>query len=249
MYRFDQIQTGVAADKKIPMTINVNSCVFSEARDLSDNFLALAARNNVIAGLDPQSFQAGVKDSYAQEYRSLVNEINAQKQTIFSDMDKIKEYGAKVKAALDKFSNLIDRYYFSQKLLAAARSFPSECHASDGCSRNYRGGFDGYNLSVAVNNDIQKEGYLERYDASQHEGYRHWYPNWTPGTDYRVCFIQIWSWAKGDSWWDNNYPSLSAGHLDFRFWNYINLPGDWQIQAKGLYIGPGGVNYPFMWIH
>ncbi len=244
MYRFDQIQTGILADKRIPSRININSCVFSAARDLSDNYLALAARNNVIASLDAQSFQAGIKDSYAGEYRTLVNDINDHKQTIFSDKDKIAEYGVKVKAALDKFSNLIDRYYFYQKLLAAARSFPSSTGGSD-----YRGGFDGYNLSVAVNNDIQQVYWKGKYEEGWHVGWRNWYPNWTPGADYRVCFIQIWSWAHHDDWWDQYYPSLSGDHLDFHFKSGYDRGGDWQLWAKGVYLGPGGVNYPFMWIH
>ncbi|MHB8772725.1 MAG: hypothetical protein ACYC7J_17160 [Syntrophales bacterium] len=244
LYRFDQIQQGIAADKRIPSRVNINSCVFSAARDLSDNYLALAARNNVIASLDSQSFQAGIKDSYAAEYRTLMNDINDHKQTIFGDKDQIAAYGGKVKAALDKFSNLIDRYYFTQKLLAAARSFPSSTGGSD-----IRSGFDGYNLSVAVNNDIQPQYWKGRYEESWHVGWRNWYPNWKPGTDYRVCFIQIWSWASHDDWWDQYYPSLSGDHLDFHFKSGYDRGGDWQLWAKGVNLGPGAVNYPFMWIH
>ncbi|MHB9098935.1 MAG: hypothetical protein ACYC5X_14055 [Syntrophales bacterium] len=244
MYRFDQIQTGISADKKIPSKINVNSCVFSAARDLSNNYLALASRNNVIAGLDATKFQAGIKDSYAQEYNTLINDINDHKQTIFSDKDKIAAYGAQVKAALDKFSNLIDRYSFYQKLMEAAHSFPSSTGGAD-----IRSGFDGYNLSVAVNNDIQAKPWTSAYSEDYHIGWRTWFPYWAPGTDYRVCFIQIWSWAHSDSWWDQYYPSLSSGHLDFEFKSGYDRGGYWQIQAKGVYLGAGGANYPFMWIH
>ncbi|MHB8910204.1 MAG: hypothetical protein ACYDAA_15135 [Syntrophales bacterium] len=240
MYRYNQIQDASA----IPTEINVNSCVFAKMRDLSQDYLALTSRAKVIAGLDVTQFQAGIQDAYAQEYRTLTNEIRDNRQAICRDLDQITAYGIRVKAAKDKFSNLIDRFSFYQKLVAAARSFPSST-GGDNIAR----GFTGYNLSVAVDNDIQKTSWTQKYEESWHVGWRTWFPYWAPGTDYRVCFIQIWSWAHSDSWWDQHYPSLGSDHLDFEFKSGYDRGGDWQVQAKGVYLGANGVNYPFMWIH
>jgi len=237
MYRYNQIRDG----STIPTEINVDSCVFAKIRDLSEDYLALSSRAKVIAGLDITKFQAGIQDKYAQEYKTLINEIRDNRQAICRDLNQITSYGARVKAAKDKFSDLIDRFSFYQKLVAERSQWPNNR------STNIQRGFDGYNLSTTVNNDIQKTYWNDGHSESWHVGWRYWYPNWEPGKDYRVCYIKIESYSTGDKWSDSNHPSLGNEKLAFRFQSGYDRGGSWQIWAKGIYLGADKVNYPFMW--
>ena len=237
MYRYNQIEDGY----EIPTEINVASCVFAKIRDLSEDYLALSCRAKVIAGLDETKFQAGIQDQYAQEYKDLTNDIRDNRKAICRDLSKITSYAARVKAAKDRFSDLINRFSFYEKLVAERKRWPG------GGNSNIRRGFDGYNLSTTVNNDIQKTCWSDSYSQGWHVGWRYWYPSWEPGKDERVCFITIESQSTGDKWSDSNYPSLGNKKLALRFQSGYDRGGSWKVWAKAVYLGEDVVNYPFMW--
>jgi hypothetical protein len=242
MYRFNQIPDGA----KIPDQINVNSCVFSAARDLSNDYLALTTRAKVIADLDANKFQAGVKDAYAQEYTQLVNNIKDNRDDIFADKDQIIAWGVKVKAAKDKFSNLIDRFSFYQKLVAVRSNWPQH---DDPPASDAARGFNGYNLSVAVNNDIDSNVfYHDKYSEGYHfGGYVTHTSKSSARTDYRLCYIRIQSNSSHDEWYDDHYPAMANDYLQIYFKSGRTRGGSWEVWAKGFYLGGNQVNYPFMW--
>jgi hypothetical protein len=184
MLRFNQIPDGYS----IASEINVNSCVFSKTRELTNNYLALSRRANVIEDLDKSTFQAGVQDDYAEEYDSLINEINDNRRAIFQDINKIEDYGTEVKATLDKFSDLIDRHSFFMKLVQSQSKwvYHTEHKAREG-------GFKSYPLSRAVNNDINDYEYEASVYASPYLiGYNTWSPEWKiPGDNSIFCYIKI----------------------------------------------------------
>ncbi len=244
MFRFNQMPDGAA----IANEINVNSCVFSATRDLSKDYLALTARAKVIAGLDANTFQAGVQNDYALEYTTLINEINDNKQAIFRDVNKIDTYGGRVKAALNKFTDLVDRQSFFMKLVQLQKSWPYHTE-----HKARESGFRSYTPSRTVNNDIKADTYSAEHHEGWHIGWRNWYPNWAPGSDSIVCYIKIDvdSSTKNDDCWDENYPSLGRDHLNFHFKSGYDRKGSWWLKAKGVYLGAGGKsatgNYPFNW--
>lgn len=248
MFRFNQMPDGA----RIGNAIKVNSCVFSATRDLSKDFLALSSRARTIADLDASSFQAGVQEDYAQEYDNLVNEISDNRQAIFQDKEQVEIYGAKVKAALSKFSDLIDRQSFFLKLVQLQKTWPQ--HTGHEAREM---GFKSYYLSRTIDNDICKPGKAETYNAEYHEGWhvgwRNWYPSWTPGDNSIVCYIKIDvdGSTKGDDCWDENFPSLGRERLSFHFRSGYDRMGSWWLKAKGIYLGAGGKsakgNYPFNW--
>ncbi len=248
MLRFNQIPDGYS----IASEINVNSCTFSATRELSKNYLALSKRAQIIAGLDANTFQAGVQNDYTQEYDTLINEINDNKQAIFKDINKIETYGTEVKATLNKFSDLIDRQSFFMKLVQLQSKWAYHTE-----HRNRESGFKTYCLSRTVDNDLSKPSkedlYKDSHSEAWHIGYRYWRPSWKPGDDSIVCYIKIGvnSSTSGDDCWDTNHPSLGRDALSFTFKSGYDRMGSWKLWAKGVYLGENGKsatgNYPFNW--
>ncbi len=245
MLRFNQIPDGYS----IASEINVNSCTFSATRELSKNYLALSRRAEVIADLDKETFQAGVQNDYTQEYDTLINEINDNKQAIFKDINKIETYGTEVKTTLNKFSDLIDRQSFFMKLVQLQSKWEK---VTNGHGRE--SGFKTYYLSRTVDNDISKPSkedlYKDSHSEAWHIGWRYWSPSWTPGSNSLICYIKTTA-STSDTCTDKNYPSLGRDHLAFHFQSGYDRGGYWKLWAKGFYLGENGKsatgNYPFNW--
>ncbi len=241
MLRFNQIPDGYS----IASEINVNSCVFSATRELSNNYLALSRRAKVIADLNVETFQAGVQNDYTQEYDTLINEINDNKQAIFKDINKIETYGTEVKATLNKFSDLIDRQSFFMKLVKLQSKW---IKVTKGHGRE--SGFKTYYLSRTVDNDIFKDTYFNSYSKGWHIGWRSWWQKWTPGSNAIVCYIKTTA-STSDTCTDKNYPSLGHDYLEFYFKSAYDRGGYWKLWTKGVYLGENGKsatgNYPFNW--
>jgi len=248
MFRFNQMPDGAS----IATNINVNPGVFSATRELTNDYLALSSRSKVLAGLDISTFQAGVQDDYKQECDALINAINDNRQVIFRDLNKIKDYGTKVKTMLDAFTSLIDRQSFFLKLVKFQKDWPYHTE-----HKSRESGFKSYYMSRAVDNDISVPSKTETFNAEYHQGWhvgwRSWSTSWTPGSNSIVCYIKIDVDAstKNDDCWDTNHPSLGRDHLSFDFKSGYDRMGSWWLKAKGVYLGENGKgpagNYPFNW--
>jgi hypothetical protein len=248
MMRFNQIPDA----SKLPDRINVNVCALSAALDLSRDYLALSTRAKIIAGLDTAIFQDGVQNNYAKEFSDLTYDLHYNRDSIFNDKAQVDNYYIKVKAILDKFSNLIDRQSFFVKLIEVKRAWP---RATDGDQYDWvprDSGFATYLPSFTVNNDIAQVLPIVWSYGVDFVTSGEWHPVWDPGDNAVVCYVKIETTSdhvRRTYTNDENYPSM--GRRPLKLWIHAWHAGFWRLTAKGVYLGEGGKsptgNYPFNW--
>ena len=108
MLRFASIKGG----EKIPAQLNVDSQLFSSAKKMSSEYVALSGLANAVNNISASDINAGIKEQYAEEYRDFLTDYTANLSKICSSTEAINNETKTITALKQKFQDFWNRYQY-----------------------------------------------------------------------------------------------------------------------------------------